>query len=384
MSQTVLQLMKVYKGNAKLINEMAKAHKGRYRTVTCYMSGTPDGYNQMENVVDETVYLNIPSKKVIWTCWSTLRKIAQLIDEKNIDLVVCQFRRPIPIGILASKISNAKPQVIGVLHGIVGGKVGLGRKIINLILYRYLTYIVSVSINGISDIIRMNWGIKKEKVVAIQNGIDFEPIINATIQDKGKVFGSEFSNKFLFGAVGRLTHVKNHQRLLSAFKILSKRHANIRLVIVGKGPIAADLGRFVEQHQMQDLVCFTGFRQEIPTLLKSLDVYVMPSLREGLPLALLEAMAAGLPIITSNTSGMKEVIGDCDCGELVNPEDVNSIVLAMEKMLSQPTDSLVDMGQRARERALNKFSSARMVSDYEALYSQILGVNVHSEQKAVK
>ena len=108
MGYTVLQLVKVYKGNAKLLNEMAKAHKDNYKTITCYMSGKPDGLNQMENIVDETIYLDLSPSKVKWTRYATLKALAKLIDEKQVDLVVCQFRTSYPNWHIIGKNINWK------------------------------------------------------------------------------------------------------------------------------------------------------------------------------------------------------------------------------------------------------------------------------------
>jgi glycosyltransferase involved in cell wall biosynthesis len=90
--------------------------------------------------------------------------------------------------------------------------------------------------------------------------------------------------------VGRLTSVKNTERMIRAFSIACKEYSDIRLILTGKGPDEAVVKSLVGELGIEDKVAFLGFRQDIPRLLEALDIYVMPSLREGLPLALLEAM----------------------------------------------------------------------------------------------
>lgn len=372
MQQTVLQLMKTYKGNSKLLNEMANTDQSRYKTVAAFLSGQSDGKNQMEAIADETHYLGLDKKQVTWARLNTIKAVASLIDEKKIDIVVCQFRRAIPIGILAAKFSRRKPKVIGVLHGIVGGKVGLGRKIVNWYLYKYLSRIVSVSENGIHDIIRLNWGLDNSRVVAIQNGLNFDPIITAEKKTKADIFGEKYQNKFIFGAVGRLAKVKNHENLIRAFKSVVIDHNNAVLAIIGQGPLETYLQQLVSQLDLDNHVIFTGFRTDIPQVLHTIDTYAMPSLREGLPLALLEAMAAKCPVITSNRSGMKEVVGESPCGVLVEPENIEDISTAMKHLLQCSSEQRETLGENAFQRATGQFSAARMVHDYQALYEEVL------------
>ena len=254
----------------------------------------------------------------------------------------------------------------------MGGKVGLGRKITNWILFRYLARLVSVSNDGVDDIIRLNWGLNRQKVVAIQNGLDFSSIVAVDKPNRISLYDKDLSERSLFGIVGRLSEGKNHERLLFAVKQVRQQFPDIGLLIIGTGPTEDRLKKLVDEHGLSDNVFFTGFRHDVPCLLKSLNVYIMPSLREGLPLALLEAMAAGLPIITSDRSGMREIMGNCPCGEMVDPENIDSLVHAMTKLLSLPPAALEDMGVAAKDRALKHFSAARMIKGYENLYHAVL------------
>ena len=304
----------------------------------CYLSGHRREDNKIDDYADASLHLGLRKRDLKASRLTTLRALARVIDEGSVDLLVCQFRRQIAIGLLAVRFSKRKPKVVAVLHGIVGGKVGLGRKLFNYFFYRGLSRLVSVSQSGVEDILRLNWGLDTNKVVAIPNGIDLSPYLDLAESPRTEVFGEEFRDTLVFGAIGRLTEVKNLERTLRGFAIASQQRPEIRLV------------------------------------LGALDVFVMPSLREGLPRALLEAMGAGLPVLTSNCSGMKEVVGNAHCGRLVDPLDIAAIACAFTELASTSRADRSSMGQTSRDRVVRKYNAARMAADYGRLYKEVLGV----------
>jgi glycosyltransferase involved in cell wall biosynthesis len=372
MTKTVLHLCKSGERNAPLLNEMSKAGAGRYRTLVCYLTGTAGKLNEVDSIADATLYLGLAKKQLNWTRFATLQAVAKVIDTESVDLVICQFRRQIGIGILAAMLSRRKPKVVGILHGIVGGKIGLGRKVFNFLLYPRLARLVSVSQNGVGDILRLNWKMNEGNVMAIQNGIDFAQFIQPRKASEEDVLDERLRATRVFGSVGRLTQVKNTKAMIRAFSIACQDHPDISLVLAGTGPDETAARTLVKTLGIEDRVTFLGFRQDIPQLLRELDVYVMPSLREGLPLALLEAMGSGLPVLTSNCSGMKEVVGDTPCGELVDPGDVQDIANGFLRLAACSEGALLDMGAAARKRAVTQFSAARMTEDYANLYRELL------------
>ncbi|MEX1032567.1 MAG: glycosyltransferase [Cellvibrionaceae bacterium] len=374
MPSTVLQLNKIYKSNAPLINHMVKADSSECRTIACYMSGVSDGNNQMEARAAKTIYCELPKNNVKWTNPHVVKHIARIIDENQVDLVVCQFRRSIPIGVIAALLSRRKPKAIGVLHGIVGGKVGYGRKLVNYLAFKGLVKIVSVSHAGVADILEMNIGLESDKVVAIPNGLDCSPFLADSRVSRHDLFPEFLDDAFVFAMVGRLAPVKNHVAVLRAFAGIKSDFPQARLVIVGQGPSRERLENTVKELGLEGWVRFMGYRKDIPDILKNVNAYLMPSLREGFGLALAEAMVSGLPVITSRLGGMLELVPDQEHGFLVEPGSINSIAEAMVKVLQNHPHKNSSIGENARRRVLENFTADRMANDYEALYRDILAV----------
>ncbi|MCW8195759.1 glycosyltransferase family 4 protein [Proteobacteria bacterium 005FR1] len=372
MKKTILHVMKRYESNAPLINSMVKPENDEFRTLACYLSGEPDGKNNMETIAAETIYSRIPKKKVTWTQLSTCRKLADIIDEKGVDLLVCQFRRAIPIGVIAARLSSRKPKVVGVLHGIVGGKVGYGRKLLNYVIYKQLAKLVSVSEKGIDDIVRLNIALDRNKLTAIPNGLGCAPFLAEPRLGRADIFPEFGERDFVFGMVGRLAPVKNQGKVLEAFARIAEDFPAAKLGIFGSGPLEAELKEQVRSLQLDDRVRFMGHSGNIPDVLKSLDCFVMPSLREGFPMALMEAMVSGLPIITSRVGGMWELIPDQSFGILVDPRSVDSIANAMKAVLQSPPDANRRLGENAKTRVLEHFTDETMADRYEELYRQTL------------
>lgn len=369
---TVLHLMKRYQGNYPLLNAMVATDPSRFRTLVCYLSGAPDGNNQLEQLVARTLYLQLDEKSVRWTRWRTLRAVARVIDTHAVDLLVCQFRRTHPIGAFATLFARRKPRVIAIYHGIVGGKVSPRLRLLNWFVFRRLARLVSVSAFDVGEILRMNWGLAAEKVVAIQNGMDLQRFVAPIAAARSQLFGASFANKFLFGTVGRLAAKKNHARLLEAFAQARRGRDDLGLVIVGTGAEEGALRTLAARLGVTDEVLFAGRRSDIPALLHGLDVFVFPSLREGLPLALIEAMAAGLPVVAAGTGGTGETLGEADCGWRVDPTETDALAAALGAAAATSAAQRRQLGANGRRHALAQFNAGRMIAAYQRLYEEVL------------
>jgi glycosyltransferase involved in cell wall biosynthesis len=142
----------------------------------------------------------------------------------------------------------------------------------------------------------------------------------------------------------------------------------LRLLIVGEGPDRHKIEALVRQLGLSSVVTLAGQQEDMPSVYRTIDIFALPSLNEGLPMTLLEAMAASRPIIATRVGAVPKVIADGITGLLVDPADESSLANAMSQLLSDP-DLCRRLGQRAREHVERHYTAATMVERYRELYT---------------
>jgi len=177
-------------------------------------------------------------------------------------------------------------------------------------------------------------------------------------------------NAWVVGTVGRLAPEKNQALLIDAMAPMldPRRH----LVIVGDGPERQALTDRAQSTWRPELVHLTGARSDVAALLSAFDVFALTSRSEGLPLVLLEAMAMGLPVLTTSVGGIPDLVEHGVTGFLVPPDDVTALVTQLIWLSSRPQSAL-DVATAARRLVLSRHSTEQMALDYEKLYRRVLG-----------
>jgi glycosyltransferase involved in cell wall biosynthesis len=206
--------------------------------------------------------------------------------------------------------------------------------------------------------------ISAERIITIQNGIDVDSF--SSLGDKGDL-RSELGliDRLVVLAIGRLVEQKGHTYLIEAAEILKEEFPNISVLIVGEGPLRKTLESKIKSSKLEDNVTLLGPRRDIPDLLALSDVYVMPSLFEGLPITLLEAMAAGKPIVTTEVDGIHGVLRNKIEGLLVPPMDKASLARALSSLLSNKSlaSSLASSAQTKVRADFNIADHVRRIED---------------------
>lgn len=172
------------------------------------------------------------------------------------------------------------------------------------------------------------------------------------------------------GTVGRLVERKGHHDLLDAWPGVLEDHPDGQLVIVGDGPERGALAERTERLGVAASVHLLGRRDDVPSLLALFDVFAFPSHYEGLPGALLEAMCAGLPIVTTPVDGCAELVVDGEHGLHVPPRNVEALEEAIVELLENGPE-VTELGQKAAIRARDEFSMGAMVDGFEDLYRRV-------------
>ncbi len=211
--------------------------------------------------------------------------------------------------------------------------------------------------------------IRPEKLVTILNGIDVEQYdLNIDTGDKKKELGVD-SNYPILGVAGRLHEQKGHVYLLKAMPWIIREHPKAVLLVAGDGPLRRKLENLCSKLLIDTKIKFLGIRYDIKEIMSMVDVFILPSLWEGMPNVLLEAMALGRAIVATRVGGVEELIDDGASGILVAPGDEEQLAEAIIGILARPNGGGV-LGREARKEVSRKFSPENMVSGTEKLYER--------------
>lgn len=213
------------------------------------------------------------------------------------------------------------------------------------------------------------------KIRPIHNGVDVERLSGALKQVVDGPLGFFSPDAFVIGTVGRLDPVKDHLTLLQAFAhlatLLPHLQNDLRLVIAGGGSLEASLRKEAEAFGIDHQVWFAGPRDDVSILLQHFDLFVLSSIAEGVPMTVLEAMAAGVPVVATDVGGVREVIRPYIDGLLVPPGAHESLANAIA-MLVENTELGLAMARSARQRVANEFSLNAMTAAYSEMYTTLL------------
>lgn len=214
-------------------------------------------------------------------------------------------------------------------------------------------------------------GIAEKRVEVIYNGVARAETITEEETQRCKAELGISGCYPVLGVVGSLYPVKGHKFLLEAMPAILQRWPKAQLLVIGRGELDVVLKEQVEQLAIEAHIHFLGMRQDVPRLLSVLDVFVLPSLSEGLSLALLEAMASGKPVVATQVGGNPELIDHGRTGFLVQPQDPRDLEANLLKLLSDP-GTMQQFGRQAVERIRQYFSMKQMVDRYRDLYARSL------------
>lgn len=217
--------------------------------------------------------------------------------------------------------------------------------------------------------------VPSRRIAQIYNGVDvarFHPAEPETVREP---MGPDSPTPFVVGTVGRLQEVKDQRTLVSAVALLLRRRPELRqrlrLVIIGDGPQGEELRAQIETEALGDHVWLAGSRDDVPALLQGMDLFVLPSLAEGICNTILEAMACGRPVVATAVGGNPELVSAGETGDLVPPGAPRELADAIEQYVDDP-ERVRRQGGAARLRAEREFSLGTMVARYQGLYDGLL------------
>jgi glycosyltransferase involved in cell wall biosynthesis len=218
-------------------------------------------------------------------------------------------------------------------------------------------------------------GVHPDQAVYIPNGValDWGESDSKTSNFRGQFGLTE--DTCIIGTIGRLNPQKGHSFLFKAFAKLQERYQNLALIIVGDGPLRQELEELAGKLNISNQVFFLGERSDIPVILSEINIYAHPSIFEGMPNAVMEAMVAGKPVVATEVDGIGELIQHGQTGVLVNVQSAE----ALEDGLSELIGNQGFRNQIAKAAALRmkkEFSVEKMVNSFDQLYRDRLGLKL--------
>jgi sugar transferase (PEP-CTERM/EpsH1 system associated) len=298
-------------------------------------------------------------------------KLARILKKEKIDVLHTHNFGAWFYGSLAGKLAGVK--VINTEHSNVPDNKKLqihGEKL----MARLSNTIICDSV-AVADFMLQIQNIPKSKIKVILNGVDTDLYkAHKGLNSFRETLGISETTAVI-ACVARLHPRKNHQGLLEAALKLKQYTKDFKLLIIGQGQCKDSLEGYVKENGLSDNVLFLGNRRDIPKLLSIVDVFVLNSYSEGLPIAILEAMASSIPVIATNVGGNSEIIGvDSKAGVLIPVDSPNRLANEIFNLVSDKTKCF-RMGATARERVEEKASLNAMVKHYENVYMNSLAVN---------
>jgi sugar transferase (PEP-CTERM/EpsH1 system associated) len=234
-------------------------------------------------------------------------------------------------------------------------------------------YAVSLDLR---DWLKTAIGVPDAKNLLLENGIDTEKFSppHDTVRRPAPALPPDC---FVIGTVGRIQDVKDHAGLVDAFirllALMPEQRSRLRLAIVGAGPLLPALREKVDRAGIADLVWLPGARLDIAEIMRTFSVFALSSIAEGTPITILEAMATGLPVVSTRVGGVPEVVIDAVTGTLVPVSDAAALAAALAAYVRQP-ELAGRHGAAGRQRILQHYSMASMLSAYTGMYDTMHGI----------
>lgn len=337
----------------------------RFQPFVCCLSGEDVVGREIEDSGTQVIYLN---KLQHQFRWRIVRDIYNLIKQKNIKIVRTHQYHANFYGRLAA-IWAGVPCIVASVHNVYTIDKKIHRRIINRLLSRFTDKVVAVSEAVKDDILKYD-GVKRDKVEIIYNGVDVNRFLNVNGDLVRKEFGINM-DAAVVGTVGRLTMQKGHKCLIDAISKIKNNFPEIAFLLIGDGPLKNDLEVYAETLGMKNNIIFAGTRRNIPEVLAAMDIFVFPSLWEGLGTAVIEAMAAGKPIIASDLPPVREMIEHERNGMLALVKNSTALAQSIKLLLDKKTFA-ESLGRSAQEKASSCFSIETTVNKYSTLFEEVL------------
>ena len=336
-----------------------------YDVTTLFLHGKPSA-GQPTSIANRSIYFDLSQGQLGGLRLRALWRLLQLLRHERYDLVIAHRFKPID-ALLTLGRWIGWPACIGIFHGL--GE--LDRPHRRWSLSKRMTpnwRIVGVS-RAVTDDLRNDLpAISPDIICQINNAIDIERVEKLQHpRDHARQLLGLPGNGFIFGCIGRLVPVKGHIDLLRAFASALPRLENTTIAIIGEGRARVELELFIEQAGLRSYVTLLGEKHDALQYIRAFDCFVMPSRSEGLPLALLEAMSASLPIIGSDIPSMRSMLEDSG-SHIYSSNNIEQLAQQLIEVRNTPKPQLDALGKQAHAYLQKNHS----ITDFRRHYRQLI------------
>ncbi len=345
-------------GEMKVLELVKRLDKSRYNITVCSVGQGGPLEAEFRKTVER---VEIYDKKFSFD-FSLIAKVAILMKEQEIEILQTTLFYADIIGAYAAYL--AKVPVVVSWEPVTGP----------FTFRHYLSY--KLAIQKIDRVVAVSEAIRQqviherklppEKVMTIHYGVDLKKFAT-TDQTMTKTDIGVSDDHLILGTVARFDYPKGHKYLIDAAPAIVQKYPNARFVLVGDGPLRQEIEQQILKLGLSDHFVMLGFRRDIQQLLGIFDLFILPSLSEGLPNAVLEAMACSKPVVATAVNGVVEVVEDGKTGFLVPPANSDRMAAAVLKILKS-TENMKNMGKYGRERVVRHFSIEQQIRKFEELY----------------
>lgn len=361
----IISSLQIGGAEKQVVTLLKHLDKEKYRIILCCLHSGGPLEKEIKNKDVEIVLLRMRLRYIFFAMF----KLIRLMKKEEIQIVHTHLYSDHLWGRIAARIAGV-PVIVTTEHGR-----GMWKKGRHLLFERIANKFTDMRISVSEDVRQIR--IQREhtlpeKVITISNSVNPDEFIVADSirDDRIKELGIN-SDDLVIGAVARFDPDKALDKLLEAVSLVAKSIRNVKLILVGEGPLRKNLMDCAVRLTIADKVIFTGARTDIDELLSIIDVYVNSSIREGIPVSLLEAMAAKRAVVATNVGGNAEVINDESCGLIVEPNDIDALARGIISLLNDKA-LRERMGLKARARIQEHFSVKSQAGKIESLYEKIL------------
>lgn len=363
----ILQLQNNYNVmSSDLAEQIVKAlPEDKYEFTTAFLHGKPSS-GQPESVAPSSTYFDFSKKQLKGIRrWFSARKVLRFCQGQEFDVVICHRFKPtnMMLGLTNKLMAKA---FISIAHGFGDYDRPYRARVVDRYTDNRWCFV------GVSDPVRKHLqekvsSLTENNTIAINNAIDIDAAINIQLtREEARTELGLPEDKFVIGTIGRLVKIKGHAVMIDAIARLEDTYPQAVVAVIGGGEAEPELRKQVADSGLEDVVYLLGSRPEAIKYVKAFDVFALPSFTEGLPLALLEGMSGGIPVIGSDIDTIKPYIGGL--GQVCKVKDPDSLAEKMKYYLDLSPEQLKAEGERhfavLRER--------HSIQDFRASYRNLV------------